>query len=48
MTGKHYEGTLYSLYSFARKVGMGIGAAIGSYSLGWAGFVTGAKQQTTK
>ena len=45
-TGKHYEGTLYSLYSFARKVGMGVGAAIGSYALGWAGFVTGAKQQT--
>lgn len=46
MTGKHYEGTLYALYSFARKVGMGIAAAIGSYSLGWAGFVSGAKQQT--
>ena len=45
-TGKHYEGTLYSLYSFARKVGMGIGAAFGSYALGWAGFVSGAKQQT--
>ncbi len=45
-TGKHYEGTLYSLYSFARKVGMGIGAAVGSYSLGWAGFTSGAKSQS--
>jgi GPH family glycoside/pentoside/hexuronide:cation symporter len=45
-TGKHYEGTLYSLYSFVRKVGMGIGAAFGSYALGWVGFVSGAKSQT--
>lgn len=44
-TGKHYEGTLYSLYSFARKVGMGLGSAIGSYALGWVGFVSGAKSQ---
>ncbi|OCA84059.1 sugar transporter [Bacillus sp. FJAT-27225] len=45
-TGKHYEGTLYSLYSFIRKVGMGVGAALGSYALGWVGFVSGAKTQT--
>lgn len=45
-TGKHYEGTLYSLYSFARKVGMGLGAALGSYALGWVGFVSGAKSQS--
>lgn len=45
-TGKHYEGTLYSLYSFARKVGMGLGSAIGSYALGWVGFVSGAKSQS--
>jgi len=47
-TGKHYEGTLYSLYSFARKVGMGLGSAIGSYALGWVGFVAGAKSQTAE
>ncbi|MEH7239178.1 MFS transporter [Bacillus sp. JJ1562] len=45
-TGKHYEGTIYALYSFARKVGMGLGAAIGSYALGWVGFVSGAKSQS--
>jgi len=45
-SGKKYEGTLYSLYSFIRKVGMGVGAAFGSYSLGWVGFVSGAKSQT--
>jgi glycoside/pentoside/hexuronide:cation symporter, GPH family len=47
-TGKHYEGTLYSLYSFARKVGMGVGSALGSYALGWVGFVSGAKSQTAE
>jgi glycoside/pentoside/hexuronide:cation symporter, GPH family len=47
-TGKHYEGTLYSLYSFARKVGMGVGSALGSYALGWIGFVSGAKSQTAE
>lgn len=47
-TGKHYEGTLFSLYSFARKVGMGLGAAVASYSLGWVGFVSGAKSQTAE
>jgi len=45
-TGKRYDGTLFSIYSFSRKVGMGIGSAIGSYSLGWVGFVAGAKSQT--
>lgn len=47
-TGKHYEGTLYSFYSFARKVGMGLGAAIGSYALGWVGFESGSKSQTAE
>ena len=45
-TGKKYEGTLYSLYSFGRKIGMGLGASIGSYAMGWAGFVSGVSQQT--
>ncbi|WP_082295105.1 MFS transporter [Sporosarcina ureilytica] len=47
-TGKRYDGTLYSIYSFSRKVGMGIGAALGSYSLGWVGFVSGAKSQSAE
>ncbi|URN95830.1 MAG: MFS transporter [Candidatus Pristimantibacillus lignocellulolyticus] len=38
----------YSIYSFARKVGMGLGAAVASYSLGWVGFVSGAKSQTAE
>ena len=44
--GRRYDGTLYSIYSFSRKVGMGIGSAISSYSLGWVGFVSGASSQT--
>ncbi|MBS4207993.1 glycoside-pentoside-hexuronide (GPH):cation symporter [Bacillus sp. FJAT-50079] len=47
-TGKRYDGTLYSIYSFSRKVGMGIGSAIGSYALGWVGFVSGAKSQSSE
>ena len=45
-TGKRYDGTLFSIYSFSRKVGMGIGSALGSYSLGWVGFVAGEKSQS--
>ena len=45
-TGKRYDGTLYSIYSFSRKVGMGFGAAITSYGLGLAGFISGAQSQT--
>ena len=47
-TGKRYDGTLYSIYSFARKLGMGFGAALTSYGLGWAGFVSGANTQTVE
>ncbi|RFB15198.1 MFS transporter [Bacillus sp. HNG] len=45
-TGKRYDGTLYSIYSFSRKVGMGIGSALGSYALGWVGFVSGQTSQS--
>ncbi|RDW21388.1 MFS transporter [Oceanobacillus arenosus] len=47
-SGKRYDGTLYSIYSFSRKLGMGFGAAISSYGLGLAGFVTGAQSQTVE
>ncbi|MED4014613.1 glycoside-pentoside-hexuronide (GPH):cation symporter [Sutcliffiella cohnii] len=45
-TGRRYDGTLFSIYSFSRKVGMGIGSALGSYALGWVGFVSGASSQS--
>lgn len=45
-TGKRYDGTLYSIYSFSRKIGMGIGSALGSFALGWVGFVSGASSQS--
>ncbi|WP_307329295.1 MFS transporter [Evansella vedderi] len=44
--GRRYDGTMYSIYSFSRKIGMGIGSAIGAYALGWVGFVSGAASQT--
>ncbi len=44
--GRRYDGTLFAIYSFSRKVGMGVGSAIGSYALGWVGFVSGADSQT--
>ena len=45
-TGRRYDGTLYSIYSFSRKFGMGIGSALGSYSLGWVGYATGSASQS--
>ncbi len=47
-TGKRYDGTLYAIYAFSRKIGMGFGSAVGSFALGWAGFVSGAKSQTAE
>ena len=47
-TGKRYDGTLYAIYAFSRKIGMGFGAAIGSFALGWAGFVSGATSQSAE
>lgn len=47
-TGRRYDGTLFSIYSFSRKVGMGVGSAIGSYALGWVGFVSGAESQSAE
>ncbi|MDR7080310.1 GPH family glycoside/pentoside/hexuronide:cation symporter [Neobacillus niacini] len=47
-TGKRYDGTLYAIYAFSRKIGMGFGAAVGSFALGWAGFVSGASSQSAE
>lgn len=46
--GKRYDGTIFSIYSFSRKVGMGVGSALGSYSLGWVGFVSGQSSQSAE
>ena len=47
-TGKRYDGTLYAIYSFSRKIGMGLGSSVGSFALGWVGFVSGVKSQSAK
>lgn len=38
-TGDRNEGIFYSMFAFFQKVGVGVGLALSSYSLGWAGYV---------
>lgn len=45
-TGKRYDGTMYSIYTFSRKVGSALSSSIASYGLGIMGFVSGAASQT--
>lgn len=44
-TGSRTEGATYSIFSFTRKVGQAIGAAVASYTLGLGGYVSGAASQ---
>lgn len=37
-TGIRTEGATYAAFSFTRKVGQAVGAALGSYGLAWAGY----------
>lgn len=36
--GKREDGTVYAVYSFARKVGQAIAGGLGGWTLGWIGF----------
>jgi glucuronide carrier protein len=45
-TGVRGEGATYSILSFTRKVGQGIGGAAASFTLGIGGYVSGAATQT--
>jgi glucuronide carrier protein len=45
-TGVRGEGSTYSVLSFTRKVGQGIGGAAASFTLGLGGYVSGAATQT--
>ena len=40
------EGATYSILSFTRKVGQGVGGAPASFALGIGGYVSGAATQT--
>lgn len=45
-TGKREDGTVYAVYSFARKVGQALAGGLGGYALGIIGYVSEAKTQT--
>lgn len=44
-SGHRTEGASYSVFSFTRKVGQGIGAALAAYTIGLGGYVEGAGAQ---
>jgi glucuronide carrier protein len=46
-TGARTEGSNYAVLSFARKVGQGIGGAVGAWALGIGGYVAGATTQSS-
>lgn len=46
-TGIRTEGATYAAFSFTRKVGQAVGAAIASYSLGIVGYQQGASETPT-
>ncbi|MFC4025203.1 MFS transporter [Oceanobacillus longus] len=46
ITGKRFDGTIYAIYTFSRKVGTGIASSAASFGLGAIGFVSGASSQT--
>lgn len=46
--GYRSDGSLYSIYTFSRKIGSTIASTLASYSLAWIGFVSGAATQTAE
>lgn len=40
------DGSLYSIYTFSRKIGSTLASTLASYSLAWIGFFAGAATQT--
>lgn len=46
LTNKRYDGTLYSVYTFSRKVGSAVASTVASFGLGAIGFVSGLDAQT--
>ena len=45
MDGERSDGSIYSIFTFARKLGATAASTIASYGLGWIGFVSGASGQ---
>lgn len=44
--GTREDGTIYAVYSFARKVGQAIAGGLGGWALGWIGFDSGKTVQS--
>lgn len=45
-TGERSDGSLYSIYTFSRKIGSTIASTIASFSLGAIGYISGIEMQT--
>lgn len=45
--GRREDGTVYAVYSFARKVGQAIAGGLGGWTLGWIGFDSSAQVQAS-
>lgn len=48
LTDTREEGTIYSIYSFARKIGQAVSGGFGGAALGMLGYVGGAASQTAQ
>ena len=46
LTGKREDGTVYAIYSFARKLGQALAGGIGGFALSAIGYVSEAAAQT--
>lgn len=46
LTGKREDGTVYAIYSFARKLGQALAGGIGGFALSAIGYVSDATSQT--
>ncbi len=45
-TGVRADGSIYSIYTFSRKIGSALASAFASYSLGFVGYISGVNAQT--
>lgn len=46
--GQRANGTLYSIYTFSRKIGSALASTFASYSLGFIGYISGIESQTAE
>jgi len=46
LAGQRDDGVVYSVYSWARKVGQALAAGLGGWALGWVGYQAGTTEQS--